>query len=115
MRSAALKTRQPHSNAPRRSCLKNTTPTCRGDLPGLKLDKGDAPEVQLSKLAKNRFGIGTPEQVVEALMDQHRIGVTHVAMRASWPGMDQADILASLELIGTEVLPEVRRRIASGE
>ena len=84
-------------------------------LPGLKLDKGDAPEEQLRKLARNRFGIGTPEQVIEALMDQHRIGITHLAMRVSWPGMPQADILASLELIGTEVLPEVRRRIAAGE
>ena len=84
-------------------------------LPGLKLDKGDAPEEQLRKLARNRFGIGTPEQVIEALMNQHRIGITHLAMRVSWPGMPQADILASLELIGTEVLPEVRRRIAAGE
>ncbi|MFT5507582.1 MAG: alkanesulfonate monooxygenase SsuD [Hyphomicrobiaceae bacterium] len=84
-------------------------------LPGLKLDKGDAPEVQLKELAKNRFGVGTPDQVIEALMAQHRIGITHVTMRASWPGMNQADILASLELIGTEVLPEVRRRIAAGE
>jgi alkanesulfonate monooxygenase SsuD/methylene tetrahydromethanopterin reductase-like flavin-dependent oxidoreductase (luciferase family) len=84
-------------------------------LPGLNLDKGDAPEVQLKKLAKNRFGVGTPEQVISALMDQHRVGITHVTMRASWPGMQQKDILASLELIGTKVLPEVRRRIAAGE
>lgn len=84
-------------------------------LPGLSLDKGDAPETQLRKLAKDRFGVGTPEQVTEALMAQHRIGITHVTMRASWPGMPQADILASLELIGTKVLPEVRRRIAAGE
>lgn len=84
-------------------------------LPGLKLDKGDAPEEQLRQLAKNRFGIGTPEQVIEALMAQHRIGITHLAMRVSWPGMPQADILASLELIGTEVLPEVRRRITAEE
>lgn len=84
-------------------------------LPGLSLDKGDAPEVQLKKLSQNRFGVGTPDQVIEAFMAQHRIGITHITMRASWPGMAQADILASLELIGTKVLPEVRRRIASGE
>jgi alkanesulfonate monooxygenase SsuD/methylene tetrahydromethanopterin reductase-like flavin-dependent oxidoreductase (luciferase family) len=84
-------------------------------LPGLSLDAGDAPEMQLKQLAKNRFGVGTPEQVINALMDQHRIGITHVTMRASWPGMKQSDIMASLELIGTKVLPEVRRRIAAGE
>lgn len=81
-------------------------------LPGLSLDENDAPEIQLQKLAKNRFGVGTPEQVTEALMAQHRIGITHVTMRASWPGMPQEDILASIELIGRKVLPEVRRRIA---
>jgi len=84
-------------------------------LPGLDLDEADAPEVQLRKLAKNRFGVGTPEQVVEALMAQHRIGITHLTMRASWPNMPQDDILASIDLIGGKVLPEVRRRIAAGE
>jgi hypothetical protein len=34
-------------------------------------------------------------------------------MRVSWPGMAQADILAGIEHIGRQVLPEVRRR-ASG-
>jgi alkanesulfonate monooxygenase SsuD/methylene tetrahydromethanopterin reductase-like flavin-dependent oxidoreductase (luciferase family) len=84
-------------------------------LPGLKFSPEDAPEVQLKKLAADRFGVGTPDQVIEALMAQHRIGMTHVTMRMSWPGMAQDDILASMELVGTKVLPEVRRRIAAGE
>ena len=45
---------------------------------------------------------------------QHRTGVTHATMRVSWPGMPQDDILAGLELLGREVLPEVRRRAATG-
>ncbi len=83
-------------------------------LPGLKFSKEDAPEVQLKKLAQNRFGVGSPQQVIDALMDQHRIGVTHVTMRLSWPGMKQDDILASIELMGQKVLPEVRRRMRAG-
>lgn len=83
-------------------------------LPGLKFSKEDAPEVQLKKLAQNRFGVGSPEQVVAALMDQHKTGVTHVTMRMSWPGMKQDDILAGIELVGKKVLPEVRRRIKAG-
>ena len=83
-------------------------------MPGISFDANDPPEEQLRKLAVKRFGIGTPEQVVEALMDQHRAGVTHVTMRTSWPGMRQDDILASIDLIGAKVLPEVRRRIAAG-
>ena len=82
-------------------------------LPGLEFRKEDAPEVQLKKLAANRFGVGSPEQVVSALMDQHNVGVTHITMRTSWPGMKQDDILRGIELIGTEVLPEVRRRVAA--
>lgn len=84
-------------------------------LPGLTFNAEDSPEEQLRKLAADRFGVGSPEQVVEALMDQHRMGMTHVTMRLSWPGMRQDDILASMELIGTKVLPEVRRRIGAGE
>ncbi len=82
-------------------------------LPGLDFKKEDAPEKQLKNLAANRFGVGSPEQVVSALMDQHRIGITHITMRTSWPGMKQEDILRGIELIGTKVLPEVRRLIAA--
>jgi alkanesulfonate monooxygenase SsuD/methylene tetrahydromethanopterin reductase-like flavin-dependent oxidoreductase (luciferase family) len=81
-------------------------------LPGLKFDKSSAPEAQLKQLAADRFGVGSPEQVVEALLTQHRIGITHVTMRVSWPGMKQDDILAGIELLGKKVLPEVRRRIS---
>ena len=79
-------------------------------LPGLKFDKESKPEEQLRGLAKDRFGVGTPAQVVDALMAQHKIGVTHVTMRISWPGMKQDEILAGIELLGQKVLPEVRKR-----
>lgn len=83
-------------------------------LPGLKMDKDATPEVQLRGLAKDRFGVGTPGQVIDALVGQHKAGMTHVAMRMSWPGMKQDDILAGIDLVGREVLPEVRKRIAAG-
>ena len=73
-------------------------------LPGLKFDKEAKPEEQLRGLAKDRFGVGTPAQVVEALMAQHKVGVTHVTMRISWPGMQQDEILAGIELLGRKVL-----------
>lgn len=83
-------------------------------LPGLKLEKDASPIEQLRGLAASRFGVGTPAQVVEALVGQHKAGMTHVAMRMSWPGMSQDEILAGIDLVGREVLPEVRRRIAAG-
>jgi alkanesulfonate monooxygenase SsuD/methylene tetrahydromethanopterin reductase-like flavin-dependent oxidoreductase (luciferase family) len=81
-------------------------------IPGITLDPDAAPEVQLRRLAANRFAIGSPDQVVEALLAQHRAGVTHATMRVSWPGMPQDEILAGLELLGRAVLPQVRRRTA---
>ena len=79
-------------------------------LLGVSLNKSDAPEAQLKQLAAGRFAVGSPAQVTEALMDQHRIGINHMTMRVSWPGMKQDDILAGIELLAREVLPEVRRR-----
>jgi alkanesulfonate monooxygenase SsuD/methylene tetrahydromethanopterin reductase-like flavin-dependent oxidoreductase (luciferase family) len=83
-------------------------------IPGITLDPGAEPDAQLRRLAANRFAVGSPAQVVEALVAQHRAGVTHATMRVSWPGMPQDDILAGLELLGRHVLPEVRRRTAAG-
>ncbi len=68
-----------------------------------------APAEQLRSLAADRFAVGAPAQVTEALVRQHRAGVTHATMRVGWPGMAQKDILAGIELLGREVLPEVRR------
>ena len=82
-------------------------------IPGISLDPGAAPEAQLRGLARNRFAVGSPGQVADALVAQHRAGVTHATMRVGWPGMPQDDVLASLELLGRAVLPEVRRRTAA--
>jgi alkanesulfonate monooxygenase SsuD/methylene tetrahydromethanopterin reductase-like flavin-dependent oxidoreductase (luciferase family) len=82
-------------------------------LEGVELDPGARPEDQLRRLAANRFAIGSPAQVTEMLLAQHEAGATHLTMRVSWPGMPQADVLAGIELLGREVLPEVRRRIRS--
>jgi alkanesulfonate monooxygenase SsuD/methylene tetrahydromethanopterin reductase-like flavin-dependent oxidoreductase (luciferase family) len=83
-------------------------------IPGITLDPGAAPEAQLRRLATNRFAIGSPAQVIEALLAQHRAGVTHATMRVSWPGMPQDDVLAGIELLGRDVLPQVLRRAAAG-
>ena len=80
---------------------------------GLTLDPNAAPEVQLRRLACDRFAVGTPAQVADALIAQHRAGINHLAMRVSWPGTGHNDILAGIELLGRQVLPEVRLRTSS--
>jgi alkanesulfonate monooxygenase SsuD/methylene tetrahydromethanopterin reductase-like flavin-dependent oxidoreductase (luciferase family) len=79
-------------------------------LGGVSKERSGSPEEQLRRLAADRFAIGTPAQVTDALVAQHRAGITHVSMRVSWPGMPQDDILAGIDILGREVLPEVRRR-----
>ena len=83
-------------------------------LEGLTLDPNASPEQQFRSLAVNRFAVGSPAQVADILVAQHRAGVTHLSMRASWPGMRQDDILSGLELLGRKVLPEVRKRTSAG-
>jgi alkanesulfonate monooxygenase SsuD/methylene tetrahydromethanopterin reductase-like flavin-dependent oxidoreductase (luciferase family) len=83
-------------------------------LAGVTIDPVAKPEDQLRRLAKNRFALGSPAQVIDALLAQHKAGVTHATMRVSWPGMRQDDILAGIELLGRAVLPEVRRRTSAG-
>jgi alkanesulfonate monooxygenase SsuD/methylene tetrahydromethanopterin reductase-like flavin-dependent oxidoreductase (luciferase family) len=82
-------------------------------LEGLTLDPNAAPDQQFRALAINRFAVGGPAKVIDMLVAQHRAGITHLSMRVSWPGMAQNDILASIELLGRQVLPEVRRRTAA--
>jgi len=81
-------------------------------LEGLTLDPNATPEEQFRSLAVNRFAVGSPAQVADMLVAQHKAGINHLSMRVSWPGMAQTDILAGIELLGTEVLPEVRKRTA---
>ena len=83
-------------------------------LEGLTLDPSAAPEQQFRALASKRFAVGTPASVVDMLVAQHRAGINHLSMRVSWPGMGQDEILASIELLGRKVLPEVRQRTAAG-
>ena len=82
-------------------------------LEGLSLDPNATPEQQFRSLAANRFAVGAPAKVIDMLLAQHRAGITHLSMRVSWPGMRQDDILSGIELLGREVLPQMRRRTAA--
>jgi alkanesulfonate monooxygenase SsuD/methylene tetrahydromethanopterin reductase-like flavin-dependent oxidoreductase (luciferase family) len=83
-------------------------------LAGVSIDPAATPEEQLRRLAANRFPLGSPAQVVDGLLAQQHAGVTHASMRVSWPGMSQKDTLAAIELLGRDVLPEIRRRTSAG-
>jgi alkanesulfonate monooxygenase SsuD/methylene tetrahydromethanopterin reductase-like flavin-dependent oxidoreductase (luciferase family) len=82
-------------------------------LEGLEIDPAAPAEEQFRGLATGRFAVGGPATVTDMLVAQHRAGLTHLAMRVSWPGMSQDHILAGIEMLGKEVLPEVRRRVGA--
>ena len=76
-------------------------------------DAADKPiEEQFSELAKDRFVVGDPDEVVAGLVAQHQeVGLTHLTMRLTWPGSDPDHAMECIELLGTEVLPRVRRQL----
>lgn len=70
-------------------------------------------EDAFSVLANNRFVVGNPDEVVAGLVQQHKeVGMTHLAMRVSWPGSDPSHAQECIELLGNEVLPRVRAELA---
>lgn len=72
------------------------------------VDDADA----FAELAKGRFVIGNPDDVVAGLVAQStEAAMEHLAMRISWPGSDPHHAAECLELLGTEVLPRVRAEL----
>jgi alkanesulfonate monooxygenase SsuD/methylene tetrahydromethanopterin reductase-like flavin-dependent oxidoreductase (luciferase family) len=54
--------------------------------------------------------IGDPETVTARLVDYARLGYTDVVLRLQWTGMPQSEVLRSIRLLGTEVIPAVREQ-----
>lgn len=64
---------------------------------------------ELDELLKDRFLIGSPEEVTERLVTLGReTGVNHVVMSVQWPGMPQNLVLDTMQLLAEEVFPAVR-------
>ena len=52
--------------------------------------------------------VGTPERVAEMIsMYREELGVNHFVLRMRWPGMPHADVMRSIELMGTRVVPSI--------
>jgi alkanesulfonate monooxygenase SsuD/methylene tetrahydromethanopterin reductase-like flavin-dependent oxidoreductase (luciferase family) len=62
----------------------------------------------LEELARDRFIVGTPDDLVaDAERFKAVLGVTTLILRIQWPGMDQQKILREIRLIGESVLPRL--------
>jgi alkanesulfonate monooxygenase SsuD/methylene tetrahydromethanopterin reductase-like flavin-dependent oxidoreductase (luciferase family) len=71
--------------------------------------------VSFDELAKDRFILGSPQDVIEQLETRiARLDANYFIFRAGWPGMEMWKILKVLELMGKEVLPYFHKKYGRG-
>jgi alkanesulfonate monooxygenase SsuD/methylene tetrahydromethanopterin reductase-like flavin-dependent oxidoreductase (luciferase family) len=71
--------------------------------------------VSFAELAKDRFILGSPDDVIEQLEDRiARLDSNYFIFRAGWPGMEIWKVLKVIELMGAKVLPHLHRKYARG-
>ena len=72
------------------------------------LPSGESFSVPYRQLAKDRFLIGTPLDIVDELKRYESIlGVNMMIFRLQWPGMGHADVMKQLKLLGRYVVPQL--------
>jgi alkanesulfonate monooxygenase SsuD/methylene tetrahydromethanopterin reductase-like flavin-dependent oxidoreductase (luciferase family) len=65
----------------------------------------------LEDLARDRFIVGTPDDLVAAAeRSATDLGATTLILRVQWPGMDRQRVLDQIRLIGQAVLPRLSER-----
>ena len=65
--------------------------------------------VPYQDLAKDRFLLGSPDDVVEEINRYGEgLGVNYMIFRMQWPGMDQKQALRQIEIMGRDVIPRVK-------
>jgi alkanesulfonate monooxygenase SsuD/methylene tetrahydromethanopterin reductase-like flavin-dependent oxidoreductase (luciferase family) len=66
--------------------------------------------VDFDELIKDRFVLGSPDEVAEQMLTLHRAtGINHLIMSVQWPGMPQSLVLDALQMLAEEVFPKVRQ------
>ena len=66
-------------------------------------------DLPFEELADGRFLLGSPEMVAEQIIDYNkRLGVNVIILGIQWVGMPHQQVLDSLRLFATEVIPLVK-------
>ncbi len=72
-------------------------------------------EVSFDDLARDRFILGSPEDVIQQLEKRiATLDANYFIFRAGWPGMEAWKVLKVLELMGKEVLPYFHKKYGRG-
>jgi alkanesulfonate monooxygenase SsuD/methylene tetrahydromethanopterin reductase-like flavin-dependent oxidoreductase (luciferase family) len=75
----------------------------------------DSFRVSFDELAKDRFILGSPDDVIQQLEDRiQRLDANYFIFRAGWPGMEIWKTLKTVELMGSHVLPHFHRKYGRG-
>jgi len=62
------------------------------------------------ELAKDRFLIGTPEDIVRDIKRyESYLGIGWIIFRMQWPGMEHAAVMKEIELMDKYVIPQLKR------
>ncbi len=68
--------------------------------------------LELEELLADRIILGSPEQVTEQLLElAEATGFQRLITRIQWVGMEQRIVLRTIELLGTKVLPALRKEL----
>jgi alkanesulfonate monooxygenase SsuD/methylene tetrahydromethanopterin reductase-like flavin-dependent oxidoreductase (luciferase family) len=71
----------------------------------------DSFRVAFESLARDRFVLGSPQDVIEELEKRiDRLQANFFLLRVGWPGMENSRVLRVLELMGQHVLPYFRKK-----
>jgi len=71
--------------------------------------------VAFDELARDRFILGSPQDVIEQLEARiARLDSNYFIFRAGWPGMEAWKVLKALEIMGSDVLPHFHRKYGRG-
>jgi alkanesulfonate monooxygenase SsuD/methylene tetrahydromethanopterin reductase-like flavin-dependent oxidoreductase (luciferase family) len=71
--------------------------------------------VGFDELARGRFILGSPDDVIAQLEDRiARLDANYFIFRAGWPGMEAWKVMKVLELMGQDVLPHFHRKYGRG-
>ena len=74
------------------------------------MPEGDKLELPIDELIKDRFLIGSAQQVAQSILDLHRAtGINHLVISTHWPGMEPALAMDSMRRFAEEVMPAVRQ------
>jgi alkanesulfonate monooxygenase SsuD/methylene tetrahydromethanopterin reductase-like flavin-dependent oxidoreductase (luciferase family) len=71
--------------------------------------------VPFDELARDRFILGTPDEVIHEIEERvRRLDSNYLIFRMGWPGMESARILKVIEMMGEKVLPHFHRKYGRG-